>query len=373
MSEKRKNDTIIEGEYYDPDLPAQENTPPQKHRRTRSAGNVPKYNPASESIITKSNDLIQKTKYALPKLEQKVLLAMMAQINPKETPDANRVYSLSFSDFGRLAGVNMHDNTYLEYLKDTVKSLEDRSFWSLDPASDGHQYKVLSWLQRGSTVNDRDKQIRVRFNPEILPYLSQLKSNYTSYNVEYLLTMNSTYSMRFYEILLSYDNGDTDYGYTNGLVFQPVTKEILDRFPDKAQDIRGFKYKVFDIQELKEQLSPPPEKRKKDKEKPLTEKYSNFHDFERYVLTKARDEINPTSGLTISRSASAAAENTRGCTCSSATNPRRRWTQCASCTRRKALAMRKSRAAEGRGKPPSRNEVRQLCPWQSRWGTSCLL
>ena len=121
MSEKRKNDTIIEGEYYDPDLPAQENTPPQKHRRTRSAGNVPKYNPASESIITKSNDLIQKTKYALPKLEQKVLLAMMAQINPKETPDADRVYSLSFSDFGRLAGVNMHDNTYLEYLKDTVQ------------------------------------------------------------------------------------------------------------------------------------------------------------------------------------------------------------------------------------------------------------
>ena len=158
MSEKRKNDTIIEGEYYDPDLPAQENTPPQKHRRTRSAGNVPKYNPASESIITKSNDLIQKTKYALPKLEQKVLLAMMAQINPKETPDADRVYSLSFSDFGRLAGVNMHDNTYLEYLKDTVKSLEDRSFWSLDPASDGHQYKVLSWLQRGSTVNDRDNR-----------------------------------------------------------------------------------------------------------------------------------------------------------------------------------------------------------------------
>ena len=297
MSEKRKNDTIIEGEYYDPDLPAQENTPPQKHRRTRSAGNVPKYNPASESIITKSNDLIQKTKYALPKLEQKVLLAMMAQINPKETPDADRVYSLSFSDFGRLAGVNMHDNSYLEYLKDTVKSLEDRSFWSLDPASDGHQYKVLSWLQRGSTVNDRDKQIRVRFNPEILPYLSQLKSNYTSYNVEYLLTMNSTYSMRFYEILLSYDNGDTDYGYTNGLVFQPVTKEILDRFPDKAQDIRGFKYKVFDIQELKEQLSPPPEKRKKDKEKPLTEKYSNFHDFERYVLTKARDEINQMTDL----------------------------------------------------------------------------
>ncbi|WP_455501018.1 replication initiation protein [Gemmiger sp.] len=289
MTEK---DKIIKGEYIDPDTPATEEKKPRKSKSL-----VPKYNPASESIITKSNDLIQKTKYALPKLEQKVLLAMMAQINPKEVPDADRIYSLSFADFGRLAGVNMHDNTYLEYLKDTVKSLEDRSFWSLDPASDGHQYKVLSWLQRGSTVNDRDKQIRVRFNPEILPYLSQLKSNYTSYNVEYLLTMNSTYSMRFYEILLSYDNGDMDYGYTNGLVFQPVTQDILDMFPDYAKLIRGFKYKVFDIQELKEQLSPPPEKRRKDKEKPLTEKYSNFHDFERYVLLKAKDEINEMTDL----------------------------------------------------------------------------
>lgn len=287
---------IIEGEYFDPDAPADADTAQSKATRKKRGG-APKYNPVSESIITKSNDLIQKTKYALPKLEQKVLLAMMAQINPKEVPDANRIYSLSFSDFGRLAGVNMHDNTYLEYLKDTVKSLEDRSFWSLAPNSDGHEYKVLSWLQRGSTVNDRDKQIRVRFNPEILPYLSQLKSNYTSYNVEYLLTMNSTYSMRFYEILLSFDNGDADYGYTNGLVFQPVTEEVLDKFPDKAQDIKGFKYKVFNIQELKEQLSPPPEKRKKDKEKPLTEKYSNFHDFERYVLTKAKEEINQMTDL----------------------------------------------------------------------------
>ena len=296
-------ENIIEGEFFDPDISetattASEEFQDHQRKKTNYTGRkIPKYNISSESIVTKSNDLIQKTKYALPKLEQKVLLAMMAQINPKEAPDADRVYSLSFADFSRLAGVNMHDATYLEYLKDTVKSLEDRSFWSLDPNSDGHQYKVLSWLQRGSTVNDQEQKIRVRFNPEILPYLSQLKSNYTSYNVEYLLTMNSTYSMRFYEILLSYDNGETDYGYKNGLVFQPVSEEILQKFPDKAKVINGFKYKVFDIQELKEQLSPPPEKRKKDREKSLAEKYTNFHDFERYVLMKAKSEINRMTDL----------------------------------------------------------------------------
>ena len=128
---------------------------------------------------------------------------------------------------------------------------------------------------------------------------------------------------------------------------------------------------MFDIQELKEQLSPPPEKRKKDKEKPLTEKYSNFHDFERYVLTKARDEINQMTDLWFDY----IPVRIRGGRKYERLYLfiRYKSAQCASCTRRKALAMRKSRAAEGRGKPPSRNEARQLCPRQSRWGTSCLL
>lgn len=184
-----------------------------------------------------------------------MLLAMMAQINPKETPDADRVYSLSFSDFGRLAGVNMHDNTYLEYLKDTVKSLEDRSFWSLDPASDGHQYKVLSWLQRGSTVNDRDKQIRVRFNRRSslsFPAEKQLyllQRGISADDEQHLLhafLRNFAFLRQRRHRLRLHERPGVSAGH----------KEILDRFPDKAQDIRGFKYKVFDIQELKEQLSP---------------------------------------------------------------------------------------------------------------------
>ena len=60
----KTNPEVIEGEYIDPDTSAENNG---IKRRKRSAG-VPKYNPASESIITKSNDLIQKTKYALPNL-----------------------------------------------------------------------------------------------------------------------------------------------------------------------------------------------------------------------------------------------------------------------------------------------------------------
>lgn len=295
------DDNIIEGEILEEPVDPPKPTKVKRTRSSRRAGTIPLNDDSSlDAMVTKSNSLIQKTKYALPKLEQKILLAMISQINPRLPAEPEKIYTLTFAEFSRLANVNMSDTTYLNYLKSTIKSLEDRSFWSLDAEGDGSEYTIISWLQRGSKVNVREKKIKIRFSPEILPYLTQLKSNYTSYNVEYLLMMNSTYSMRFYEIMLSYDNGSADYGYTNGLVFQPVTEAILAKFPDKAADIKGYKYKVFDIQELKEQLSPPPDKDKRGRdrtEKSLAEKYPNFSDFERYVLLKAKREINEMTDL----------------------------------------------------------------------------
>ena len=49
--------------------------------------------------------------------------------------------------------------------------------------------------------------------------------------------------MRVYEIILSYDNGNRDYEYANGLVFEPVTDEVLGMFPAKRNQLRGYKYK----------------------------------------------------------------------------------------------------------------------------------
>ena len=65
--------------------------------------------------------------------------------------------------------------------------------------------------------------------------------------------------MRVYEIILSYDNGNRDYGYTNGLVFQPVNDEILNKFSSKRDELTGYKYKKFNIDEFKGLLSAPTE------------------------------------------------------------------------------------------------------------------
>lgn len=298
-SNSKEQPPIIEGEFVGTQ---DTNSNDKSNSHEKNIAVRRRYVLSDPSIVTKSNDLIQKTRYALPRVQQKILLAMIAQIDPKKDTDPSKVYTMSFSDFAKLTGVNVANRAYRIYLKNTIQELADSSFWIDAKSVHGEEDRLIRWIGDETKINYKTQTIHLQFSKNIFPYLTQLKSNYTSFNVEYLLHMKSTYSMRFYEIMLSYDNGETDYGYNNGLVFQPVTEEMLDKFKDKANDIRGFMYKVFDIQELKEQLSPAPERDRNGKstaprEKPLTEKYANFTDFERNVLRVAKDEINAMTDL----------------------------------------------------------------------------
>lgn len=277
------------------------------------------------STVTKSNSLIQRTKYSLPRTEQKLLFLLMSKIDQKHDLDASKVYTITFQEFAKLTGVKMMDKSYSLYLRDTVTNLGTRSFWR---RKDGPEnvYKQYFWLDRGTEIDLDKREIRIKFNPDIWKDIAQLTSNYTSYSIDYLLMMKSTYSMRIYEVILSYDNGSRNYGYNNGLVFEPVTEEIrrkyhgkpdfsdvveknkdnkeLLEFTEKMSDLSGFKYKRFEIEEFKGLLSAPRtderencKSKKKDadkynREKPLSEKYKTYGEFQRNVLQPVKEEIN---------------------------------------------------------------------------------
>lgn len=278
------------------------------------------------STVTKSNSLIQRTKYSLPRTEQKLLFLLMSKIDQKHDLDASKVYSISFQEFAKLTGVKMMDKSYSLYLKDTVENLGTRSFWVKDEG-DGQVYTQVFWLDRGTKIDLEKREVRMKFNPDIWKDIAQLTSNYTSYNIDYLLMMRSTYSMRIYEIILSYDNGNRNYGYNNGLVFEPVTADMRRKYHDRPDfsdlleenkdnsklaefikgmtDLSGFKYKKFDMDEFKGLLSAPRNEERKNngkskkkdeekynREKPLSEKYKTYGEFQRNVLAPVKEEIN---------------------------------------------------------------------------------
>ena len=271
---------------------------------------LPEVKALNKSIITKSNDLIQKTKYSLPRNEQKILLIMLSKIDQRNDRDASKYYTITFQEFSKLTGVDIMRSGYKPHLQQIVENLENRTFWVPDGPD---QLKTISWISKGSRVNFKDKTIQMRFNPDIWKDIAQLTSNYTSYSIEYLLTMQSTYSMRIYEIVLSYDNGTREYNYTNGVIFEPVTEAVLRKFPDKQNELKGYKYKVFDMEEFKGMLSMPSKDEilrskksrktesssepKFSREKTVSEKYKVFSDFEKNILAPVKAEINEMTDL----------------------------------------------------------------------------
>ena len=91
--------------------------------------------------------------------------------------------------------------------------------------------------------------------------------------------------------------------------------EILNKFSSKRDELTGYKYKKFNIDEFKGLLSAPTEaerestkskkkkdpasadKKKFDREKPLSEKYKTFTEFEKNVLKTVKKEINEMTDL----------------------------------------------------------------------------
>lgn len=55
--------------------------------------------------VTKSNELIQRTKYSLPRTEQKLLFLLMSKIDQKRDLDASKYYTITFQEFAKLTGV----------------------------------------------------------------------------------------------------------------------------------------------------------------------------------------------------------------------------------------------------------------------------
>ena len=84
----KRNPEVLEGEVIGPLKPEDKrDTPQSKQDKTGRQ----KYALSNPSIVTKSNDLIQKTRYSLPRIQQKLLLAMIAQIDPKHDTDPSKI------------------------------------------------------------------------------------------------------------------------------------------------------------------------------------------------------------------------------------------------------------------------------------------
>lgn len=153
-------------------------------------------------VIRKSNDLIE-ARYKLSIIEQRLIFLLMAEISPND--EDFKDYEIHVSNFARVFRLKSTNSLY-EKVQNAANSLIGQRIF----LRQGKKVEGMAWLSY-ICYNEGEGVVYLRFDKALKPYLLQLKSHYTQYDLDNIVSFKSQYSIRFYELL----KGDA-YKASNG-------------------------------------------------------------------------------------------------------------------------------------------------------------
>lgn len=213
-----------------------------------------------EYWVVKSNDLIQKSRFQLSLPEQKAIAYICSMIKPVNASDMAKdtpfqlEYQFDIRDYCMVCGIDYDSGKNYTDIRETLKKLSDRSMYIRLPDKPDEEV-LCRWLSK-IKLNKKCGKVIVIIDEDLAPYLFDLGQKFTQYRLIKILGMQSSYSIRIYELLKSYQ-------------FQ--------------------KSKTFDIDVLKKLLMVH-----------TIPSYENFKDFRKKVLEIAINEINKLTDIRVS-------------------------------------------------------------------------
>ena len=146
------------------------------------------------NLIVKSNQVIEAS-YTLTTIEQRLILSAIAQVPKGEEISDDVLYPLTTKNLVKLGG---DEKASHKEFKNAVNRLYERSI----VLRDGDESDSFRWIQE--KVFNGSNVAFIRFSKPILPFLCNLKSEFTKYLESDIVGMSSPYSIRFYELIMQY-------------------------------------------------------------------------------------------------------------------------------------------------------------------------
>ena len=145
--------------------------------------------PELYNFVVKSNYLIQKSSFALSAQQQKIMLYIISQIEPSD--DDFKFYEFKITDFCRITGIEAEGNIY-KALRDNIESIAKKFVWIESPEGNSVSLRWIDKIQ----INKTQGLLSIRLDEDLKPYLLNLKSNFTKYELIYALNLKSKYAIR---------------------------------------------------------------------------------------------------------------------------------------------------------------------------------
>ena len=151
---------------------------------------------SKSNLVTKSNELIE-ARYKLTLYQQRLILLLISIIQPDDEDFID--YELHVSEFSEMFGIEKTGDVYFK-VEEAARLLVTKG---LD-LSIGDNRKYIAWLSKVEYTKGQGV-LKISFHKSLKPYLLQLKSHFTQYNIRYIVKFRSQYSIRLYELLKSYE------------------------------------------------------------------------------------------------------------------------------------------------------------------------
>lgn len=218
----------------------------------------------SDRVVSEHNDLIRSTAN-MNMLSIKLFEIAVSAVNPQTETPSPTVRISKDQMFKALDVHGVNRNTQLTRALTNLRKNADFSFTTYDEKGCPID-KGISPIRY--TINRHGKSyVEITFDDEIMPLITQLKKNFTRYQLNDLLQMDSKYSAAIYRwIVMNYRQYEYYANHSNR------TQQQLDAYKDPT----------ISLKELRKLTG-------------TEKKYRQFRDFDKRVLQQATEEISANS------------------------------------------------------------------------------
>jgi plasmid replication initiation protein len=153
--------------------------------------------PERDAVVWQHNSLAE-ARYELTAREQKLLLYVIAMIEP-EDEDFKR-YVVNISEFAALADLQK-DDLYRE-LRDLAKSLKQKPLiipHHFDDQTKSYLDLVTSWFETAYVGKNGAGYFAITLSPVLKPYLLQVKREFFRFRLYQVMQLRSGYAIRLYQ------------------------------------------------------------------------------------------------------------------------------------------------------------------------------
>ena len=217
-------------------------------------------NELSKRKVVEHNSLI--TSIAkMDKTPLKMFELAVSCINTEEPPKDNIVY-LSKRDL--FAFFKVSDNDKHSRFKEAVEKMQKQAFFQIkEEAGKGFKFKSIVPIPYVEWTDYHD-EVKIEFHREIMPYLINLKKNFTQHALSDLAELNSKYSIILYRWLSMNYNQYEHYSAKGGR---------------RAEQVESYRNPSISIKELRIMTD-------------TVNDYERFQSLETWILKKPLEEIN---------------------------------------------------------------------------------